>query len=292
MIQNLEINYYKRQMKNPIYPCLWFDGNAKAAAEFYCSIFDHSKIINDKPFFVHFEIEGKLIMGINGGPMFKINPSISFFVICETEEEIETIWNKFVEDGNIMMSLDQYPWSKKYGFVADKFGVCWQLMLSELPAGVPKIMPCLLFVGEQYGKAQEAIKQYTSIFPDSEIQSMSLDESEDPQQAGSLKFGNFKLQNELFAAMDGFGEHEFQFNEGFSLVVECDTQEEIDDYWTKLTEGGSESQCGWLKDRFGVSWQIIPSILGELMAEPEKAQRVVQAFMQMKKMDIETLLKA
>ena len=121
---------------------------------------------------------------------------------------------------------------------------------------------------------------------------MSLDESEDPQQAGSLKFGNFKLQNELFAAMDGFGEHEFQFNEGFSLVVECDTQEEIDDYWTKLTEGGSESQCGWLKDRFEVSWQIIPSILGELMAEPEKAQRVVQAFMQMKKMDIETLLKA
>jgi len=279
-------------MKKPIYPCLWFDGNAKAAAEFYCSIFNHSKIITDKPFFVHFEIEGKLIMGMNGGPMFKINPSISFFVICETEEEIKTIWNKFIEDGSIMMPLDEYPWSKKYGFVEDKFGVCWQLMLSELPAGVQKIMPCLLFVGEQYGKAQEAIKQYTSIFPNSEIQSLSLDESQDPQQAGSLKFGNFKLQNELFAAMDGFGEHKFQFNEGFSLVVECDTQDEIDAYWTKLTAGGNENQCGWLKDRFGVSWQIIPSILGELMSDPEKAQRVVQAFMQMKKMDIETLLNA
>ena len=131
-------------------------------------------------------------MGMNGGPMFKINPSISFFVICETEEEIDTIWNKFVEDGSIMMPLGEFPWSKKYGFVADKFGVCWQLMLSELPAGVQKIMPCLLFVGEQYGKAQEAIKQYTSIFPNSEIQSLSIDESEDPQQAGSLKFGNFK----------------------------------------------------------------------------------------------------
>jgi predicted 3-demethylubiquinone-9 3-methyltransferase (glyoxalase superfamily) len=284
--------FKKTKMKKPIYPCLWFDGNAKEAAEFYCSIFNQSKIIDDNPMVVRFEVEGKLIMGLNGGPMFKINPSISLFVICETEEEIATIWSKFTEEGSIMMPLDEYPWSKKYGFVADKFGVCWQLMLSELPAGIQKIMPCFLFVGDQYGKAQEAIKQYTSIFPNSEIQSLSLDESEDPQQAGTLKFGNFKLQNELFAAMDGFGEHEFEFNEAFSLVVECDTQEEIDTYWTKLTEGGSESQCGWLKDRFGVSWQIVPSILSQLMSEPEKSQRVVQAFLKMKKMDIETLLMA
>jgi predicted 3-demethylubiquinone-9 3-methyltransferase (glyoxalase superfamily) len=279
-------------MKKPIYPCLWFDGNAKEAAEFYCSIFNHSKIINNKPFFVHFEIEGKLIMGMNGGPMFKINPAISLFVTCETDEEIETIWNKFTEDSNIMMPLDEYPWSKKYGFLADKFGVCWQLMLGEIPQNGQKIMPSFLFVGEQYGKAQEAIKQYTSIFPNSEIVDLSIDESEDMQQAGSLKFGNFKLQNELFAAMDGFGEHEFEFNEGVSLVVECDNQDEIDNYWTKLTEGGSESQCGWLKDKFGVSWQIIPAVLGELMSDPEKAPRVIQAFMKMKKFDIETLLKA
>lgn len=279
-------------MKNPIYPCLWFDGNAKEAAEFYCSIFDHSKITDDNPMVVRFEIEGKLIMGLNGGPMFKINPSISLFVTCETDEEIEMIWNKFIEEGTIMMPLDEYPWSKKYGFLADKFGVCWQLMLGEIPPNGQKIMPCFLFVGEQYGKAQEAIKQYTSIFPNSEIVDLSIDKSEDLQQAGSLKFGNFRLQNELFAAMDGFGEHEFQFNEGFSLVVECDTQEEIDDYWTKLTEGGNESQCGWLKDRFGVSWQIVPSILSKLMSDPEKAPRVVQAFLKMKKFDIETLLNA
>jgi len=280
------------KMKNAIYPCLWFDGNAKEAAEFYCSIFDHSKIVDDNPMVVRFEIEGKLIMGLNGGPMFKINPSISLFVICETNEEIETIWNKLIEGGNIMMPLDEYPWSKKYGFVADKFGVCWQLMLGKVPPNGQKIMPCLLFVGEQYGKAQQAIKQYISIFPNSEIVDLSIDESEDVQQAGSLKFGNFTLQNQLFAAMDGFGEHQFQFNEGVSFVVECDTQTEIDNYWTKLTEGGSESQCGWLKDRFGVSWQIVPSILGELVSDPEKAPRVVQAFMKMKKFDIETLLNA
>jgi len=277
-------------MKKTIYPCLWFDGNAKASADFYCSIFKNSKIINNTPMVVLFEIEGKLIMGLNGGPMFKINPSISLFVTCETNEEIESIWNQLSKEGTIMMPLDQYPWSEKYGFVADKFGVCWQLMLGEIPPNGQKIMPCFLFVEEQYGKAQAAIKQYTSIFPNSEIQDLSIDESEDPQQKGSLKFGNFKLQNELFAAMDGFGKHQFQFNEGVSLVVECDTQDEIDNYWTKLTEGGSESQCGWLKDRFGVSWQIVPTILSELMSDPEKASRVVQAFMKMKKFNIETLL--
>lgn len=278
-------------MKNPIYPCLWFDGNAKAAAAFYCSIFNHSKIIDDTPMVVRFEIEGKLVMGLNGGPMFKINPSISLFVTCETNEEIENLWNKLIEGGSAMMALDEYPWSKKYGWLVDKFGMTWQLMLGELHENQQKIMPCLLFVGDQYGRAEEAVKQYTSIFPNSGINRLEIYEAGE-QSEGKLKFGDFTLENELFAAMDGYGGHKFQFNEGVSLVVECDTQDEIDDYWTKLTEGGEESQCGWLKDKFGVSWQIIPSVLSELMSNPEKASRVVQAFMKMKKMDIETLLKA
>lgn len=279
-------------MKKPIYPCLWFDGNAKAAAEFYTSIFNNSKISTDTSLVVRFEVEGTLIMGLNGGPMFKINPSISFFVTCETVEEIETTWNKLVEGGTVMMALDQYPWSAKYGFLADKFGVCWQLMLGEIPSNGQKIMPSFLFVGDQYGKAQAAIKQYISVFPNSKIEQLNIDETEGSPQSGSLQFGDFILENQLFAAMDGFGEHQFQFNEGVSLVVECDTQEEIDHYWTKLTDGGSESQCGWLKDRFGVSWQIVPTILSQLMSDPEKAPRVVQAFMKMKKFDIETLLNA
>src|SRR3954471_24285829 len=121
-------------MKNAIYPCLWFDGNAKAAALFYCSIFNHSKIIDDNPMVVRFEIEGKLIMGLNGGPMFKINPSISLFVNCENDEEIERLYSKLTEGGSAMMPLDEYPWSKKYAWVIDQFGMTWQLMLTELPA--------------------------------------------------------------------------------------------------------------------------------------------------------------
>lgn len=277
--------------KNP-YPCLWFDGNAKAAADFYCSIFNHSKISDETPMVVRFEIEGRLMMGLNGGPMFKINPSISLFVTCETNEEIETIWSKLIEGGSAMMPLGEYPWSKKYGWLVDKFGMTWQLMLGELSSGQQKIMSCFLFVGDQYGRAEEAIKLYASIFPNSEIGRLEIYEVGEPQPEGKLKFGDFKLQNELFTAMDGFGGHEFQFNEGVSLVVECDTQSEIDTYWSKLTEGGSESQCGWLKDRFGVSWQIVPTILSKLLSDPEKAPRVIQAFLKMKKIDIETLLKA
>ncbi|SHG88636.1 Glyoxalase superfamily enzyme, possibly 3-demethylubiquinone-9 3-methyltransferase [Flavobacterium fluvii] len=279
-------------MKNAIYPCLWFDGNAKAAADFYCSIFNNSKIVNDTPLVVSFEIEGKLIMGLNGGPMFKINPSISLFVTCETDNEIERLYAKLIEGGSAMMPLDEYAWSKKYAWVVDKFGMTWQLMLGEWPAGRPKILPCFLFVGNQYGRAQEAIRLYTTIFPNSKMHRLEIYEEGDAQPAGNLKFGDFNLQNELFGAMDGFGVNEFQFNEGVSLVVECDTQEEIDNYWKKLTEGGEESQCGWLKDKFGVSWQIVPTILSELMSNPEKAPRVVEAFMKMKKFDIETLLRA
>lgn len=280
-------------MPNTIFPCLWFDGQAKAAADLYCSIFSNSKITTDTPMVVQFEIEGKKIMGLNGGPMFKINPSISLFVTCQTNEEIENIWNKLIDGGMAMMALDKYPWSEKYGWVVDKFGMTWQLMLGNMPAESQKITISFLFVGEQYGKAEQAINHYTAIFPKSQIHSLQHYQAGEGQPEGTLKFGNFSLNNELFAAMDGFGAHEFKFNEGVSLVVECDTQEEIDNYWNSLlADGGKESMCGWLVDKFGVSWQIIPQIIGKLMSDPEKGSRVMQAVMKMKKLDIETMINA
>jgi len=140
-------------MIKPIYPCLWFNGQAKAAAEFYCSIFKNSKIMADTPMVVTFEINGTKFMGLNGGPHFK-------------------------------------------------------------------------------------------------------------------------------------------FNEAVSFVVDCETQDEIDYYWGKLTEGGQESRCGWLKDKFGVSWQIVPTVLQQLLSDPTRAERVSKAFMQMNKFDIEKLKQA
>jgi predicted 3-demethylubiquinone-9 3-methyltransferase (glyoxalase superfamily) len=281
-------------MTHNIYPCLWFDGNAKEAATLYCSIFSNAKITTDNGMVVMFEIEGKKIMGLNGGPMFTINPSISFFVTCASIEEIDNIWNKLIDGGTVMMPLDKYPWGEKFGFIKDKYGMTWQLIYTTTATDNQKIMMSMLFVGEQFGKGEKAMKYYTSIFPNSNVISAKIIEEGRPQPAvaGTLEFGQFYLGNEKFVAMDGAGDHKFKFNEGLSFVVECDTQEEIDNYWNTLTQGGSESMCGWLKDKYGVSWQIIPSILSQLMSDAEKAPRVIQAFLKMKKFDIETLLNA
>jgi len=282
-------------MNNKIYPCLWFDGQAKAAAAFYSSVFNNVKITVDTPMVVNFEIEGKKFMGLNGGPMFKINPSISIMVTCESDEEIENAYSKLLEGGKAMMALDKYPWSEKYGWVVDKFGMTWQLMLGDLSKGGEKIVPVFLFVGEVYGKAQEAIQLYTSLFPDSKAHEAQLYQEGEGQQVGTLKFGHFILAKDLFAAMDGFGAHEFKFNEGVSLFVECEDQAEIDKYWNALTsDGGKESQCGWLKDKFGVSWQIVPKVLGQLMGSGDaaKSQRVMQVVMKTVKFNIKELEEA
>ncbi len=277
-------------MANKIYPCLWFNGQAKAAASFYASIFNNAKITADTPLVVNFEIEGIKIMGLNGGAMFTINPSISLFVTCESEAEIDMLYTKLLDGGKVMMALDKYPWGEKYAFLTDQFGVVWQLILTHLNGVMPKIHPSFLFVGNQFGNAKAAINYYTSIFPNTQIQSLNLYKAGEEAPEGYLKFGIFELNGSTFAAMDGPGNHAFQFNKAVSLVVECATQDEIDYYWKKLTaNGGAESKCGWLKDSFGISWQIIPNNLGQLISNPSNGGRAMQALMQMDKIDIATL---
>lgn len=275
-------------MTNQIHPCLWFDGQAKEAATFYCSVFKNSKITTDTPMVVMFEINGKKIMGLNGGPMFKINPSISIFVYCKTIAETDEIYNKLAEGGEPLMAIGKYDWSERYGWIKDKFGMTWQVML----APEEKICPSLLFTGDKFGRAEEAINFYTSVFDNSTVNAMHHYPNETPF-AGKVLFADFNLNQYNITAMDGPGEHAYTFNEAVSFVVDCATQEEIDYYWNTFTaDGGEESMCGWLKDKFGVSWQIVPAILGKLMSDPEKAPRVMKAFMQMKKFDIQKLLDA
>lgn len=137
-----------------------------------------------------------------------------------------------------------------------------------------QIYSCLWFDGQ----AKEAADFYCSIFKDSKIT------AENPIVV------TFEINGTKFMALNGGPQ--FKFDEAVSFVVDCETQEEIDYYWDKLTEGGVESMCGWLKDKFGVSWQIVPSILGKLMSDPEKGGRVIQAFMKMKKFDIAALKNA
>ncbi len=279
-----------KTMQKSIYPCLWFDSNAKEAANFYCSVFNDAKILQDTPIVTTFEINGVKFMALNGGPKYQVSPAVSYYVYCGSDTEITRLYNTLSESGKIMMPLDKYDWSPKYAWVADKFGVNWQLDIKDNTG--QHIVPCLLFANEKNARVKEALTHYTAVFENSQI----LVEAPYPPGSGlpegSLLFTQFKLRDFTFNAMSSTGKHDFDFTFGNSFVVECDTQEQIDHYWNKLTEGGEESMCGWLKDKFGVAWQIVPTVLSQLMNDPEKAPKVTQAFLQMKKFDIAALLKA
>lgn len=278
-----------------IKPCLWFDGKAEEAAEFYISLFENSsigqvtKFGGEKAVTVEFSLDGFRVVGLNGGPQFKFTPAISFFVMCETVEEIDSLWARLTEGGGVMMPLDAYEWSERYGWGVDKFGMTWQLMHGPVASVGQKVTPCFLFVNEQYGRGEEAIRLYTSLFPNSPIDGILHYGPNEPGREGTIKHAQFALAGGKFMVMDGPGEHAWGFNEAVSLIVNCEDQAEIDRYWTRLTEhGGAESMCGWLKDPFGVSWQVVPTNIGELLSQPA----AVQAMMGMKKLDIQTLLRA
>ncbi|MCF7952354.1 MAG: VOC family protein, partial [Spirochaetaceae bacterium] len=166
----------------------------------------------------------------------------------------------------------KYPFSQYYGWVQDKFNVSWQLILKN-PDGDwrPKVMPSLLFTQDKNGRAEEAITFYTSTFKNAKNGQLARRTEDDPMaKAGTLAFGDFAIEGTWIAAMDGGQGHEFKFNEGVSLSISCNGQDEIDYYWEKLTAGGGEeSVCGWLKDKYGVSWQVVPANIEDLMKKPD-----------------------
>lgn len=278
-------------MANKIYPCLWFDGNAAEAAAFYCGLFRDSRILQQHPMVVTFESSGMKFMCLNGGPQFSFTPAMSFFVICETREELDGYWAALSEGGSVMMPVDTYDWSERYGWVKDRFGVNWQLFLGSIENFGQKFIPSLMFTGDQTGRAEEAMENYRSIFNNSSLVSLQRYPAHQ-QDAGLVMYEQFRLEGQTFTAMDSGMMHGFGFTEAISLVVDCENQEEIDHYWGRLTEGGQEGNCGWLKDRYGVSWQVVPSVLGKLMTDPERAGRVMQVFMKMKKFNIKELVDA
>jgi predicted 3-demethylubiquinone-9 3-methyltransferase (glyoxalase superfamily) len=291
-----------------IVPHLWFDTQAKAAAEFYCAAFPNSKIVDsivlhDTPSgdcdFVTFNLNGHDFMAISAGPVFTINPSISFILNFDpsqdeqAREHLEELWGKLIEGGTALMALQEYPFSKQYGWVQDKFGMSWQLMLTD-PEGDPRpfITPSLLFAGDNTNKAEEALRFYLSVFKNSKQGALvRYPEDTGPAKQGSLMFADFMLENQWFAAMDSGVEQPLHFNEGLSLLINCDSQEEIDYYWEQLSAVPESEQCGWLKDKFGVSWQVSPTALNKALTEgtPEQIARVTRAFLEMKKFDIAQL---
>lgn len=293
-----------------IIPHLWFDDRAEEAANFYTSLFNNSKVgtitrYTKEGFEIHGQPEGKVMtvefdlagykfIGLNGGPHFKFTPAISFFVTCESEKETDNLWRDLSAGGAALMPLDKYPWSEKYGWVQDRYGLTWQISLGIIEEVGQKIAPSLLFVNELLGRGEEAIRFYTSVFEDSVIDGILKYGPGEEGPEGTVKHAQFSLLGCKFMVMDGPGKHGFSFNEAVSLLIDCDSQKEIDYFWEKLTVGGEEGPCGWLKDRFGVSWQVHPSVLSEMIKDPDtkKVERVTKAFLGMKKFDIDELEKA
>lgn len=287
-----------------IVPHLWFDTAAGEAAEFYTSLFDGSRIndrttLHDTPSgtaeLVTVDLAGQHFMLLSAGPYFKFTPAVSFLIACRTIAEVEHLWARLSEGGSALMPLDTYAFSERWGWVMDRFGLTWQVMFHGDLDVRQKITPTLMFVGDVYGKAEEAIHFYTSVFSDAHGGSiLRYGEDEAPNRPGTIKFAAFTLEGQGFANMDNGYDHDFTFNEAISFVVNCDIQAEIDAFWAKLSAVPDAEQCGWLKDRYGVSWQIVPTIMNEMMQDkdPVKLARVTQAFLKMKKFDIAELQRA
>jgi predicted 3-demethylubiquinone-9 3-methyltransferase (glyoxalase superfamily) len=280
---------------------LWYDKEAREAAEFYVAAFPQGKItsittLHDTPSgsvdTVTFELLGRAFQAISAGPEFKFNPSVSFLVTCRSADEVDALWNKLFPGGMALMELGAYPFSERFGWLQDKYGLSWQILSTGRADVRPQITPFIMFVGDVAGRAEEAVKFWTSVFPNAQVQMIErYGKGEEPDREGTLKAADFTLLGQEFRAMDSAYEHAFAFNEAISFMVECDTQEEIDAYWKKLSAVPEAEQCGWLKDKFGLSWQIVPAGMNEMLAGSDRARidRVTQAFLQMKKIDTKRL---
>ncbi len=295
-----------------ITPHLWFDREAREAAELYVSTIPGSKInkvttLTGTPSgdcdVVSFALAGQPFMAISAGPLFRFNPSVSFHIRCGAKEEVDAVWERLSPGGKVLMPLDRYPFAERFGWLEDRYGLSWQVIHAGEESGGPKLVPALLFVGGVSGKAEEAIHFYASVFqgaPDVAARQTGVEflsrwgKGAEPEKEGTVQYARFRLLGQEFAAMDSAREHRFAFNEAISFLVPCDTQEEIDYFWEALSADPQAEQCGWLKDRYGISWQIAPAAMEELLGSGDQArtQRVTEAFLKMKKFDIAALEKA
>jgi predicted 3-demethylubiquinone-9 3-methyltransferase (glyoxalase superfamily) len=293
-----------------IAPHLWFDKEAEEAARFYVSAFPGSRITSRTTLrgvptptgecvILSFELGGLPFMAIDAGPLFKFNPSVSFIVNFDPSRDedartaLDALWEKLSPGGQALMPLDTYPFSARHGWIQDRFGLSWQLLLSD-PKGEerPPIVPSLMFTGKVAGRAEEAVEFYLSVFEGSRRGTVArYGKGQEPDREGTLMFTDFALGGQWLAAMDSAHPHGFAFTEAISLLVPCETQKDIDYYWNRLSADPKAEQCGWLKDKFGLSWQVWPTAMGEMLdrGTPQQVARVTQAFLPMKKFDLAAL---
>lgn len=289
-----------------IVPNIWFNGNAAEAADFYATVLprttgqvlmrypeeglpDFQRAMAGQPLTTEVVIDGFQIIGINAGPEFTPNESISFMLNFDPATDpdaagtLDRVWAGLVDGGEVREELGEQPFSPSYGVVRDRYGVTWQLILTN-PEGDrrPFVLPRLLFCGAAQNKAKAAIAKYTALFDGAGI-GMVVDytTATGAAAADAVMFADFTLGGQWFVAMDSIDPQDFSFSCGVSLQVNCQDQAEIDRYWDALSAVPEAEQCGWCADEFGVSWQIVPSDMGDLVT-PE----AYQAMLGMKKIVI------
>ncbi|WP_105567746.1 VOC family protein [Microbacterium halophytorum] len=282
-------------MAQKIVPNLWCD-RAEEAGAFYASVLrnassettahypddvpDWQQEFAGQPLTVDVVIDGFRIVLINAGDAFRPNPTVSFMLNFDplqfgsdadaAKAALDETWAGFSEGGRVLMPLQEYPFSPRYGWVEDRYGTSWQLMLTD-PDGDPRpfVIPQLMFARDVTGKAREAAEFYASLFEDSGVGFVAeYPEQTGPAAAGDVMFGEVRLAGQWFSMMDSGAEMESSFTNGVSLEVLCDGQAEIDRLWEALSADPEAEQCGWLADHYGLSWQIIPAEMGELMRRP------------------------
>jgi predicted 3-demethylubiquinone-9 3-methyltransferase (glyoxalase superfamily) len=292
-----------------IVPCLWLDAHAEAAASLYLEAFADARVdavarypeSGDNPakrppgsvLTVDVRLAGQAVTLLNGGPSFRPNPSLSFHVILGDEADVDALHAVLAEGGAELMPLDTYPWSSRYAWIEDRFGVSWQLM-TRPDTPEPRIVPCLMFAGEHHGGAREAIDAYVGAIPGSRVLEIETFAEGEGGEVGTVKQGRFELAGRPMVAMDGGTGHAFGFDEGASLQVLCSDQAEVDRVWAALATGGQEGPCGWVRDRFGLWWQVVPESMAAWMSADDAAarDRVFYATLPMGKLDVEALEQA
>lgn len=284
-----------------IIPNLWFDHQALKAASYYAKLFEESRITNvtyypteglldfqedlaGEPLTVEFKLSGIPFVAINAGPEFKPNPSMSFMVNFDpsrdllAEQHLEDLWLKLAFEGEVLMELGAYPFSPMYGWVRDRYGYSWQLILTN-PDGDPRpnLIPSLMFGSSHQNQAREAMDYYVSVFKDARLGNLvPYGVQTGPATPDSLMFGEFEAFGQWFVAMDSGVEQDFTFNESLSFQINCADQAEIDYLWGTLSAVPEAEACGWCKDRFGVSWQIVPQNMGDLMERPGAYRKLLE----------------
>ncbi|WP_235295628.1 VOC family protein [Portibacter marinus] len=262
-------------MEKQISPCLWFNSNAREAAEFHCQLFN-GEIFEDNGLTVQYKLNDRLFTALNGGPQYEINEAISFMVYCGSDQEIERIYERLLENGKALMELGAYPWTRKYAWVKDQYGVSWQLDVDTIN-NAQNIVPSVMFVNDQNAAIDQALDFYHRIFPTSSVLMKAEYEPSFGMPEGAIQFAQHKLNGNIFSFMSSHVHHDWNINEAISFVLRCDDQDEMDHYWSSLIAAeAQEGQCGWLKDKYGVSWQVIPKNLGELLQNNESVERMLK----------------